>query len=418
MSPEFLDHRGRPRIAVTGMGVKTPAGVDLDSFWATVRDARPTAATVPEFVEAGLSVTFACTVPDEFDPEAYFGPKDSRRMDRVTHLGYAAAVDAVEDAGDLSADPERCAVIAATGIGGLQTLQANAKTYFERGPARVSPFFVPMMMPNATAGMISMRYGYTGPVLCIATACAAGSNAIGEGARLIRDGTTDVVIAGGTEYPLTTITMAAFARMGALSTRNDEPQLASRPFDAARDGFVMAEGAGFVVLEPLERALGRGARVYGEVAGYGRNADAYHITAPSPGGAGATRCMQQALDEAGIGPADVGHVNAHGTSTDLNDAAEAEALHKVFGDGTPPVTSSKGVFGHMIAGAGAAEAIVALCSIRDGVVPPTANLEHLGDDIDLDVVSGSPREIGPAPALSNSFGFGGHNATLVLTPTG
>jgi 3-oxoacyl-[acyl-carrier-protein] synthase II len=418
MSPALLDHRGRTRVAVTGMGVKTPAGIDLDSFWQTVRAARPTAATVPRFVEAGLPVTFACTVPDAFDPEAYFGPKDVRRQDRVAHLGFAAAADAIEDAGELSADPERCAVIAASGIGGLQTLEENARIYFEKGASRVSPFFVPMMMPNATAGVVSMRYGFTGPALCIATACAAGTNAIGEGARLIRDGCADVVVAGGTEFPLTCITLAAFSRMGALSTRNDDPARASRPFDAARDGFVIAEGAGFVVLEPLERALGRGVHVYGEVAGYGRNADAYHITAPSPGGAGAAACMQQALDDAGLGSADIGHINAHGTSTELNDAAEAEAIRKVFGDGSPPVTSTKGVFGHMIGGAGAAEAVVALCSIRDGVVPPTANFEQLGADIDLDVVSGSPREIGPAPVVSNSFGFGGHNATLVLTPTG
>jgi 3-oxoacyl-[acyl-carrier-protein] synthase II len=418
MTAELVDHRGRPRVAVTGIGVKTPAGIDLDPFWSTVREARPTAATVPAFVEAGLSVTFACTVPDAFDPEAYFGPKETRRQDRVTHLGFAAAADAIEDAGELSADPERCAVMAATGIGGLQTLQENAKIYFEKGPSRVSPFFVPMMMPNATAGMISIRYGYTGPVLCVATACAAGTNAIGEGLRLIRDGTADVVVAGGTEFPLTTITVAAFARMGALSTRNDEPKLASRPFDAARDGFVMAEGAAFLILEPLARAESRGARIYGEVSGYGRNADASHITAPSPGGSGATRCMQQALDDAGLAPDGIGQVNAHGTSTDLNDASEAEAIRKVFGDGAPPVTSSKGVFGHMIAGAGAAEAVVALCSMRDGIVPPTANFERAGDDIDLDVVGGSPRDIGPAPVLSNSFGFGGHNATLVLTPTG
>ena len=418
MSSELLDHRGRPRVAVTGMGVKTPAGADLDTFWSTVRDATPTAATVPEWVDVGLPVTFACTVPSAFDPETYFGTKDVRRQDRVTHLGFSAAADAIEDAGDLSADPARCAVIAASGIGGLQTLEINAKTYFDRGPSRVSPFFVPMMMPNATAGVISMRFGFTGPAFCIATACAAGTNAIGEGARLIRDGSADVVVAGGTEYPLTQITVAAFARMGALSTRNDSPTLASRPFDAARDGFVMAEGAGFVILESLERALGRGAHVHGEVAGYGRNSDAYHITAPSPGGAGAASCMQMALDDAGLGPREVVHINAHGTSTDLNDAAEAEAVRKVFGDAAPPVTSSKGVFGHMIAGAGAAEAIVALCSIREGVVPPTANLDQPGDDIGLDVVAGSPREVGTGPALSNSFGFGGHNATLVLTPSG
>lgn len=418
MSPDLVDHRGRPRVAVTGMGVKTPAGADLDTFWATIEAARSTAATVPRFVESGLPVTFACVVPDVFDPEAYVGAKEARRQDRVTHLGFAAAADAIEDAGDLGVDPERCAVIAATGIGGLATLEDNCRVYFDKGPSRVSPFFVPMMMPNATAGVISMRYGFTGPALCIATACAAGTNAIGEGARLIRDGSSDVVVAGGTEYPLTNITVAAFARMGALSTQNDDPEHASRPFDARRNGFVVAEGAGFLILEPLERALGRGAKVYGEVAGYGRNADAYHITAPSPGGAGAAACMQQALDDAGLGAADIGHINAHGTSTELNDAAEAEAIRKVFGDDGPPVTSSKGVFGHMIAGAGAAEAVVALCSIREGVVPPTANVEELGEDIELDVVVGESRRIGPAPVLSNSFGFGGHNATLVLTPTG
>ena len=418
MSLQFVDHRGRPRVAVTGMGVKTPAGADLDTFWETIEAARPTAATVPRFVEAGLPVTFACVVPDSFDPEAYFGPKDVRHQDRGTHLGFAAAADAIEDAGDLGVDPERCAVIAATAIGGLATLEDNCRIYFEKGASRVSPFFVPMMIPNATAGVISMRYGFTGPALCIATACAAGTNAIGEGARMIRDGSSDVVVAGGTEHPLTNIAVAAFARTGALSTKNDDPEHASRPFDAARDGFVVAEGAGFLILEPLERALGRGAKVYGEIAGYGRNADAYHITAPSPGGAGAAACMQAALDDAGLGPADIGHINAHGTSTELNDAAEAEAIRKVFGDDGPPVTSSKGVFGHMIAGAGAAEAVVALCSIREGVVPPTANVEELGDGIELDVVRGEPRPIGPAPVLSNSFGFGGHNATLVLTPTG
>jgi len=271
------------------------------------------------------------------------------------------------------------------------------------------------MMPNATAGVISMRFGFTGPALCIATACAAGTNAIGEGMRLIRDGSADVVLAGGAEFPITPITLAAFARMGALSSRNDDPKRASRPFDINRDGFVIAEGAAFMVLESLERAQARGAQVYGEVAGYGRNADAYHITAPSPGGTGAAACMQQAIDDAGLQPAEIGHVNAHGTSTDLNDAAEAEAIRKVFGDESPPVTSSKGVFGHMIAGAGAAEAVVALLSLRDGVVPPTANFEQPGEDIALDIVAGEARQVGSRPVLSNSFGFGGHNATLVLT---
>ena len=409
-----LDQRGRPRVVVTGVGIKTPAGNNVTSFWEQLRAGRASARTIESFDPAGLSITFAGEVRD-FDAVDYFGPKEARRQDRVTQLGFGAAADALGDAGELGADPSRCAVIIATGVGGLHTLEENQRLYFEKGPSRVSPFFVPMMMPNATAGVVAMQLGWTGPNLCVATACAAGAHAIGEGVRLIRDGTADVVMAGGTEAAVTPLTIAAFARMGALSSRNDDPERASRPFDAERDGFVIGEGAGCVVLEPLERARARGATVYGEVAGYGRNADAYHITAPSPGGAGAAVCMQLALDDAGMEPSAIGHVNAHGTSTPLNDAAEAEAVRKVFGDAPPVVTSTKGVTGHLIGAAGAVEAVAALLSVRDGIVPPTANLERVGDDIELDVVAGSPREVGSQPAISNSFGFGGHNASLVLT---
>jgi 3-oxoacyl-[acyl-carrier-protein] synthase II len=410
----FLDARGRPRVAVTGLGVKTPAGSDVEGLWNTVVAAvECAAARIQRFDPSELPVQFAGEVRD-FDPTPYFGPKEARRQDRVTQLGFAAAVDALADAGELGADPSRCAVIAATGVGGLESMEINQQTFMERGASRVSPFFVTMMMPNATAGAISINFGWTGPNMCIATACAAGTHAIGEGARLIRDGTADAVVAGGAEAGVTPLTISAFARMGALSTRNDDPPRASRPFDADRDGFVMSEGAAFVILEPLERALARGARVYGTVSGYGRNADAHHITAPSPGGAGAAVCMQLALDDAGITSSAIGHVNAHGTSTPLNDASEAEALRKVFGDHSPPVTSTKGVTGHMIGGAGAAEAVIALLSLRDGIVPPTANLQKIGDEIELDVVHGESRSIGRAPVLSNSFGFGGHNATLIL----
>jgi 3-oxoacyl-[acyl-carrier-protein] synthase II len=408
-----VDQRGRPRVVVTGVGVKTPAGNDVASFWEQLCAGRASARRIESFDPANLSITFAGEVRD-FDAVEYFGPKEARRQDRVTQLGFGAAADALGDAGELGADPSRCAVIIATGVGGLHTLEENERLYHEKGPSRVSPFFVPMMMPNATAGVVAMQLGWTGPNLCVATACAAGAHAIGEGVRLIRDGTADVVMAGGTEAAVTPLTIAAFARMGALSSRNDAPERASRPFDADRDGFVIGEGAGCVVLEPLERARARGATIYGEVAGYGRNADAYHITAPSPGGAGAAVCMQLALDDAGVEPSAIGHVNAHGTSTPLNDAAEAEAVRKVFGDSAPVVTSTKGVTGHLIGAAGAVEAVAALLSVRDGIVPPTANLEKLGDDIELDVVAGSPREIGPKPAISNSFGFGGHNACLVI----
>jgi 3-oxoacyl-[acyl-carrier-protein] synthase II len=410
-----LDHRGRPRVVITGLGVKTPAGTDVDTFWATVRAGRATAAPIERFDASDLPVRFAGEVRD-FDPAPYFGPKEARRNDRVTQLGFAAAADALADAGELGVDPGRCAVVVGTGVGGISTHEHNQHIFIEKGPARVSPFTVPMMMANATAGVIAMQFGWTGPNICIATACAAGANAIGEGVRLIRDGSADVALAGGTEASVTPMTIAAFSRMGALSSRNDEPELASRPFDAARDGFVIGEGAAFIMVESLERAQARGAKIHGEVAGYGRNADAYHITAPSPGGAGAAACMQLALDDAGLEPGAIGHVNAHGTSTDLNDAAEAEAVRKVFGDDTPPVTSTKGVTGHLIGAAGAAEAVASLLSLRDGVVPPTANLDRIGDDIGVDVVGGEARQIGSRPVLSNSFGFGGHNATLIITP--
>ncbi len=410
-----LDHRGRVRVAVTGLGVTTPAGTDLDSFWQTLTAGQSAAGPITLFDSTDLSVKFACEVRD-FDVTAYVGPKEARRLDRSTQLGVAAAADALADAGDVAADPARCGVVMGGGVGGLATLEEQVILRHEKGPARVSPFLVPMMMVNATAGTIAMRFGWTGPNLCIATACAASANAIGEAARMIRYGEADVILAGGAECCVTPTAMAAFARMTALSRRNDDPTHASRPFDADRDGFVMGEGASALVLESYDHAVARGAHIYGEIAGYGRNADAYHITAPSPGGAGASACMQLALDDAGLRANDIAHVNAHGTSTPLNDAAEAEAIRKVFGDAPPPVTSTKGVTGHLIGAAGATEAVACLLAIANGEVPPTANLEHIGDDIRLDVVAGTPRTVAAGPALSNSFGFGGHNASLIIIP--
>jgi 3-oxoacyl-[acyl-carrier-protein] synthase II len=403
-------------VVVTGVGLQTPAGVGLEQFWSTLLDGRSVAATIRRFDPSPLSVRFGCEIND-FDPVPYLGPKESRRVDRAAQLGYAASADAFADAGDPGVDPARGGVIAGTGIGGLITLEDQVKIYMEKGPDRVSPFFVPMMMANATAGIIGIHLGWMGPNLCITTACAAGANAIGEGVRLIRDELADAVMAGGTECAITPPAVAAFARMGALSRRNDEPELASRPFDADRDGFVMGEGAGMVVLERADRAAARGARIYGEIAGYGTNSDAFHITAPSQGGAGAAACMQLAIDDAGLTAGDIGHINAHGTSTELNDSAEAEAIRKVFGDAAPPVTSTKGVTGHLVGAAGAIEAIAALQGARTGIVPPTANHHRLGDDIaEIDVVHGEPRSVPVGPALSNSFGFGGHNAALVLVP--
>jgi 3-oxoacyl-[acyl-carrier-protein] synthase II len=404
---------GRRRVAVTGMGVKTPAGNDLSTFWASLLAAKSTAAPITAYPPEQLAVGFACEVRD-FDPAEYLGHKEARRADRVSQLGVGAAADALADAGDIAADPSRCGVVVGTGIGGLRTQEAEEHVLFEKGYSRVTPMLVPMMMPNATAALVAMRTGWTGPSLCIATACAAGSHALGEAARMVRDGSADVVLAGGAESVISPIAIAAFARMGALSTRSDAPELASRPFDLGRDGFVMGEGAAFLVLEDWDRAEARGARIWGEMLGYGRTSDAYHITAPAPGGGGAMACMELAMEDAGLTAADIGHVNAHGTSTPLNDAAEGEALNKVFAGGVPPVTATKGVTGHLIGAAGAAEAVASLLALTEGLVPPVANYETQDPDIPIEVVSGGPRTVEPKPVLSNSFGFGGHNATLVL----
>ncbi len=418
MSEPQVSDQARPartRVAITGLGVKTPAGCDLGTFWDTLLAGRSCAAPISRIDPAALQVRFACEVT-EFDTSAYFDSKETRRTDRVAQLAFGAAADALADAGELGADPARCGVVAAAGVGGLITQEEQEYNLFSRGPARVSPMLVPMMMPNAAAALVGMKLGWTGPNFCIATACAGGSHAIGEAARLIREGSSDVVLAGGSEACVTPIALAAFARMGALSSRNDEPKLASRPFDVDRDGFVMGEGAGFLVLESWDRAIARGAHIYGEVAGYGRNSDAYHVTAPSPGGEGAAHCMRLALADAGLEPGQIGHVNAHGTSTQLNDAAEAEAVVKVFGESTLPIWSAKGSVGHLIAAAGAVEAVAAMLSMRDGIIPVTVNHERTEADLIVDVVHGEPRKLAAAPVISNSFGFGGHNASLVLTP--
>jgi 3-oxoacyl-[acyl-carrier-protein] synthase II len=412
---EATDHRGRPRVVVTGMGVKSPGGLTVDELWASLVEARPAAAPVTLFDASELSVGFACEVAG-FDPEPYVGPKEVRRTDRVALLGIAASADALTAAtaaAPLGAEPVRCGVVAGSGIGGIRTLEQQILAYAEKGPGKVGPFLVPMMMANATAALIGIRNGFTGPNTAVATACATGANAIGEGARLVRDGMADVVIAGGAEACVTPVTMAAFARMGALS-RNADPAAASRPFDEDRDGFVMGEGAAFVVLERYENAVARGAEILGEVAGYGMTCDAHHITAPVEDGSGALAAIEMALADAGVAPTAVTHVNAHGTSTPHNDSAEAAAIAKVFGAGAVPVTSGKGVTGHLIGAAGAVEAVAALVSADRGLVPPTANHRHT--DLPVDVVAGSPRPVERGPVVSTSFAFGGHNVALVLAP--
>ncbi|MDD9369469.1 MAG: beta-ketoacyl-ACP synthase II [Acidimicrobiales bacterium] len=409
------DHRGRRRVVVTGMGVKSPAGQTVEDTWSGLLAAQSAAATVTLFDATDHSVDVACEVTG-FDPVPYVGPKEVRRTDRTALLGLAAAADAIAAAtaaAPFGVDPVRCGVVAGSGIGGIRTLEDQVIGYAEKGPSRVGPFLVPMMMANATAALVGIHNGFTGPNTAVATACATGAHAIGDGARLIRDGMADVVVCGGTESCITPVTMAAFARMGALS-KNPDHAAASRPFDDDRDGFVMGEGAAFLVLEPYEQAVGRGAEILGEVAGYGMTCDAHHITAPVEDGSGAVAAIEIALADAGLAPSAIGHVNAHGTSTPHNDSAEAAAIAKVFGAGALPVTSVKGVTGHLIGAAGAVEAVATLLSIDRGIVPPTANHHHT--DLPVDVVAGEPRTVERAPAVSTSFAFGGHNVALVLAP--
>ena len=397
-----------PRVVVTGMGAVTPAGPTAAATYARVSEGR------------GCTGTDLTAPVTDFDPSTVLDPREARRVDRVGQFGLVAAAEALGQAGLVNGDrpaaldPTRVAVVVGSGGGGLGTLEDGVATRVTRGSERVGPLLVPMMMPNATAGLIALHHGFRGPALAVATACASGANSIGEGAALIRSGRADVVVAGGAEAALTPTALAGFARMGALSRRTHDPAGASRPFDRERDGFVMGEGAGIVVLEREDHARERGAAVLGEVAGYGATCDAHHITSPDPSGAGAWACMVTALTDADLTPREVGHVNAHGTSTPAGDLAEATALVRLFGGPTPPVTSTKGVTGHLVGAAGAVEAIIALLAARDGMVPPVANLHDPDVDDRTDLVRDSPRPVTSPVVLSNSFGFGGHNASLVL----
>ncbi|MFG6195843.1 beta-ketoacyl-[acyl-carrier-protein] synthase family protein [Nonomuraea sp. JJY05] len=404
----------RARVAVTGMGVRTPAGAHPKELWAALLAGRSTARTITSFDAEGLPVDFACQVPD-LDLDGYVKPRDARRMDRVTRMAFCAATDALADAGHPPAAPERRAVVTGTGYGGVATQEVAFGTLDERGRAWPGPLHIPMSMHNAAAAEISIRHAFLGPSMAVATACASGSHAIGEGMRLVRDGTADVVLAGGMEAGVRASALVGFGRAGTLSRRASEPERASRPFDAGRDGFVLGEGAAFLVLERLEDALDRGAHVYAELSGYGRTSDGHHLTAPDPGGDGAYRCMRAALADAGIAAADVVHVNAHATSTRLNDEIEARAIARLFGEYAVPVTGSKSVIGHALGASGAIEAVISLLTLHERTVHPTANLDHQDPACPVDVVT-APRPIVPGPVLSNSFAFGGHNATLVFTP--
>ena len=386
------------RIAITGYGVVAPCGVGKEAFWKGL-------------LGPGFTGSRSIELQD-WDPLPYFdSPKDARRSDRCEQFALAAAGEAIAQSGTLPYEPSRIGTIFGTGIGGLRTLEEQVIVRVEKGERRVSPFLVPMMMSNASGAAISMRYGFQGPAETICTACAASTHAIGNAARLIAWGRCDAVVTGGSESAATITALAGFANMTALSST-----LVSKPFDATRDGFIMGEGAAVFVLERLDMAVARGAHIVAEIVGAASNADAHHITAPSPGGVGATRCMQLALEDAGLQSSDIKQINAHGTSTPLNDSAEAQAITAVFGDRSVPVVSIKGVTGHPLGAAGALEAAAVLLSIEKSLIPPTAGTTVIDPEMSIDVVIGEPREWTPGPTISNNFGFGGHNGSVIIAP--
>jgi 3-oxoacyl-[acyl-carrier-protein] synthase II len=405
------------RVVITGMGVVTPVGNDLETFWRHLKEGVSGIDKIQAFDVSGYDCKIAGEVRN-FDPKNFFtNPKDVRRTDRYTHLAMAAAKMAKEDSGiDLEkVDRHRFGAIDSSGIGGLKTLEDQHSALVNKGPGRVSAFTIPMLISNMASGLISMEYGLKGPNLCIVTACATSNNAIGESWRMIKFGDADIFLAGGAEASIIPIGLAGFSAMKALSTRNDEPQRASRPFDRDRDGFVMGEGAGVVVVEELEHAKARGAKIYCELTGYGLSADAYHMTAPPPDGEGAARAMKIALDHARTAPSQVDYVNAHATSTGLGDICETRAIKTVFGENarTVSISSTKSMTGHLLGGAGAVEMAACALAIRDSVIPPTINLENPDLECDLDYTPNVAKEKKLDVILNNSFGFGGHNATLV-----
>jgi 3-oxoacyl-[acyl-carrier-protein] synthase II len=406
-------------VAVTGLGIISPIGSGKEEFWSGLMEGRSGAGPIKAFDASELPVQIAAEVPD-FDATEYLSRREVGRTDRFTQMAVGAASLAWEDGecSAISAASDRIGVIIGSGIGGLSTIEREHDAFLAGGPRRVSPFMVPRLMANAAAGAVAMKFGLHGPNYAPTSACATGAHAVGEAFRYIRDGLADVMVAGGSEAALTPLSLSAFARMGALSRRNDDPARASRPFDAGRDGFVFAEGAGVVILEPLEHALERGAHVYGLVAGYGASADAYHITQPDPDGAGAALAMKAALRDAKTSADEVDYINAHGTSTPYNDRVETTAIKSALGPESKriPVSSTKSNTGHMLGAAGAVESAVSVLAIERGVIPPTINLESPDPECDLDCVAEGPREARLRLVLSNSFGFGGQNACLAFRP--
>src|SRR6266404_3480971 len=406
------------RVVITGLGVVTPVGNDLVDFWKNLTEGKSGIRKISAFDTSGYDCQIAGEVRD-FDPKSCFNNfKDARRSDRFTQLAMAAAKMSIQDSGiELErVNRERFGVLVSSGIGGLKTLEDQYSILMNKGPSRVSPFCIPMLISNMASGLISMEFGLRGPNMCIVTACATSNNAIGESWRMIKFGDADAFLAGGSEASIVSIGLAGFGAMKALSRRNDEPERASRPFDRDRDGFVMSEGAGVVVVEELEHAKARDAKIYCELSGYGLSADAYHMTAPPDDGEGAARAMKLALDHAKLGPGDVDYINAHATSTGLGDISETKAIKKVFGDQTKvSISATKSMTGHLLGGAGAVEMAACIMAIRDGVIPPTINLENPDPQCDLDYTANKAKEKKIRVTLNNSFGFGGHNATLVAT---
>ncbi|MBK1792834.1 beta-ketoacyl-ACP synthase II [Persicirhabdus sediminis] len=407
------------RVVITGIGTVSPLGNDLATTWENLKAGKSGIGRITQMDTSDYTVHIAGEVKD-FDPKPYFkNPKDARRADRYAQLGVAASAMAIADAGldDEGIDKDRVGVMVGSGIGGLGTLEKEHRNLMQKSPGRVSPFVIPMMIANIASGMVSMDYGFGGPNMSIVTACATSNHNIGEAWRMIKFGDADAFVAGGAEATILPMGLAGFSNMKALSTRNDDPEAASRPFDTGRDGFVMGEGAGVLVIEEYEHAKKRGAKIYAELVGYGVSGDAYHITSPHPEGVGASRCMDMALKHAKMNPEDVDYVNAHGTSTPLGDICETKAIKRSFGDHAKDkllVSSTKSMTGHLLGAAGGIEIAACIMSLQEGVIAPTINIEDQDPECDLDYCANVAREAKVKSALSNSFGFGGHNSSLLI----
>jgi len=402
---------------VTGVGLVIPTGIGTETVWKNICEGKSGIGPLTRFDPNGFETKIAGEVKG-FNPEAYIEKKEIKKMDLFIQYALAATREALEDA-QLKITPENCdriGVIVGTGLGGLPTLEKYHQILLEKGPSRISPFFIPMLIANLASGQIAILFGAKGPNICIVTACATGAHCIGDAFRAIVYGDAEAIIAGGTEANISPLSISGFNAMKALSTRNEEPEKACRPFEKNRDGFVVAEGAGILILEELEFALNRGAKIYGELIGYGYTGDAYHITAPSPEGEGAARCMRMAIKDAGLRPEDIDYINAHGTSTPLNDLTETQAIKSVFGEHAKKVaiSATKSMTGHLLGAAGSTEAIFSLLAIRDGIIPPTINYDVPDPECDLDYVPNVARRQTLTVVMSNAFGFGGTNATLIL----